>query len=166
MKRLSLMISGLLVMAALVLYLVPQNRVDIAVGETMVRDDVVPAPAVWQSDQTVDKTEERHLLKPALQRVAVQYRHQNRWPEYSLPLSDSQTELIYPNQGAAIQHSLQPLGLDGELRIDMEHYRYRQGDQISVQVSLFGSRDLFAQTSQLQLTVTDRKKQAIQSLTA
>ena len=105
-------------------------------------------------------------LKPVLRQVAQQYQRQNQWPSYSLPLSGHQLELIYPNQGAGISQPLQPLGLNGELRIDLDHYRYRVGETLSAQVSLIADDALLSQISELQITVIDRQKKTLQQLSS
>jgi len=103
-------------------------------------------------------------LKPALRQVAQQYLASNQWPEYSLPLANSQTELLQPNRGADVQHSFEPLGLDGGLQLTLDRYRYRYGDEALAQIILSASDQLNPQISRLTLTISDRHGKPVAEL--
>ncbi|MCH2039682.1 MAG: hypothetical protein MK185_03490 [Saccharospirillaceae bacterium] len=164
MPRFFLIAAGLILVITVVLQLMPESPLVVTADSMPVQTTTVTLTA--ESKPMESGSPLAAPLKPVLRQVAQQYQRQNQWPSYSLPLSDHQLELIYPNQGAEISQSLQPLGLNGELRIDLDHFRYRVGETLSAQVSLIADDALLSQISELKITVIDRQKKTLQQLSS
>ena len=88
-------------------------------------------------------------LQPALAELAQVYEQQIRYPEYSIPLSEQQLDLLYPNRGAEVSRDLRPLGLNGDLVVSLDRYRAKVGSVLSWQGRLLGEDDLTSQISYL-----------------
>ncbi|ASP37241.1 hypothetical protein CHH28_00425 [Bacterioplanes sanyensis] len=101
------------------------------------------------SQSAAPATQPPALLQPVLANVAVAYELSNRYPDYSLPLAEHQVDLLQPNRGAAIERDLNLVGLPGSLLVQLDAFRYRQGDPIQATVVLSGGDDLQVQVSSL-----------------
>lgn len=121
------------------------------------------APAIQPLPGTATVSVDQ-ALQPALQQVSRLYRQQNRWPDYSIPLAAHQQELLQPNQAAAMHYSLQPLGLDASLTLQLDRYRYRYGEPAAASVQLQAGDSLIGQIRRLQLQVSDRRQQVLATL--
>lgn len=105
-------------------------------------------------------------MTAALHNVAQAYEQTARFPPYSIPLSETHTELLQPNAGAHSERDLEPYGLPGHLAVTLSAYRYRTDEIIDAQVLLTGPDALFNQVSRITLSLRDSSNKEITPLTA
>lgn len=74
-----------------------------------------------------------------LKRVATLYEQTTEYPDYSIPLSSNQ-HLLNTNQNYPVERSYDRNGNQGGISINLDQFRYEEGDQVSAEAVIQGTQ--------------------------
>lgn len=100
-----------------------------------------------------------------MMRVADIYEYRSQYPEYSVPLSSMQTDLLYPNQNHDAPRDYTEAGLPGSVSIKPTKFRYSTEEQIEAIVTLTGEPGFQSMITDLSFNITDVNHQPIMPMT-
>ncbi|WP_221795138.1 hypothetical protein [Oceanobacter mangrovi] len=103
-------------------------------------------------------------LKTSVALIASGYQQVSQYPDYSVPLDQFQTDLLYPNAASSNRRDLTPAGLPLKISVEVSAYRHTFDQPIESLTSISGDSGVLAAIGSVRMSVRDSDNRILQTL--